>query len=116
MNTQQNNQNNPIDTLRDLASLDSIAQYAIFSMAEECPNYFHEYEAALAKSIRNYGLNLVKECKDSGLRDLPDEAIEKVIENRIGDSDALDVAFVLNHEYFKSRVQFGALFMVQLLF
>ena len=118
MNTQQqikqNNHSNPADTLRDLASLDAIAQYALNAMAETHPSYFHEFEAALAKSIRNYGLNLVKECKNSSLQDLPDEAIKEILEDRM--AGVLDVACILNQEFFKSGVQFSALMMIQMLF
>lgn len=82
-------------------------------MTEKAPSYFHECEKTFTKEILNFGVVLIQDCKDGILLKLSDEAIEENIENRI--SDALDASCILNHEYFKSGVQFGALMMVKLL-
>ena len=82
-------------------------------MTEKTPSYLHEYEKAFTKQVRDYGVELIQECKKGTLSDLSDEAIEEAIENKIG--DALDASCVLNHEHFKAGIQFGALMMVQLL-
>lgn len=78
-------------------------------MTEKTPSYFHEYEKAFTKQV----IALIQECKDGTLLKLSDEAIEEAIENKIGDT--LDASCILNHEHFKSGIQFGAWMMVQLL-
>ena len=83
-------------------------------MIEKTPSYFHEYEKAFTKQVRDYGVGLIQECKSGTLLKLSDEAIEEAAENRI--ENALDASCILNHEHFKAGFQFGALMMVQLLF
>lgn len=104
----------PDSIFKHISSLDALTEYAITSLTEKAPSYFHEYEKAFTKQIRDYGIGLIQDCKDGTLSKLSDEAIEEAIENRIGDS--LDASCVLNHEHFKAGVQFGALMMMQLLF
>lgn len=102
------------NSFKNISSLDAITEYAITSLTEKTPSYFYEYEKALTKEIRNYGVGLIQECKNGTLSKLSDEAIEEAVENRI--SDALDASCILNHEYFKAGIQFGTLMMLQLLF
>lgn len=103
----------PDSKSKDISSLDALTEYAITSLTEKTPSYLHEYEKAFTKQVRDYGVELIQECKKGTLSDLSDEAIEEAIENKIG--DALDASCVLNHEHFKAGIQFGALMMVQLL-
>ena len=115
MNDEQNSSGNPQSIFKDISSLDAITEYAISALTEQSPSYFHEYEKACTKEIRNFGITMIQECnKDGALSELSDEAIEETIENRI--SDSLDASCILNHEHFKAGVQFGALMMMQLLF
>lgn len=109
----QNQQTNFKNRFKDISSLDSLTEYAISALTEKTPSYFHECEKELTKEIRDFGVAFIKECKNGTLLKLSDEAIEESIENRIG--DALDASCILNHEYFKSGIQFGALMMAQLL-
>ena len=102
------------NSFKDISSLDSITEYAITSLTEKAPSYFHEHEKAFTKEIRNFGVALIKDCRDGTMSDLSEEAIEENVENKI--CDALDASCILNHEYFKAGIQFGALMMVQLLF
>ena len=99
---------------KDISSLDAITEYAITTLTEIAPSYFHEHEKAFTKEIRNFGVALIKDCRDGTMSDLSEEAIEENVENKI--CDALDASCILNHEYFKAGIQFGALMMVQLLF
>lgn len=119
MNIQQDYQNQQSpqyqqNKFKDISSLDALTEYAISALTEKTPSYFHEYEKAFTKEIRNYGVALIQKCKNGTLLKLSDEAIIEVAENRI--SDALDALCVLNHEHFKAGIQFGALMMVQILF
>ena len=101
------------NSFKDISSLDSLTDYAIGALTEKAPSYFYEYEKAFTKEIRNFGVAIIKDCKDGMLLELTNEAIEENVENRI--SDALDASCIANHEYFKSGFQFGALMMLQLL-
>ena len=76
------------NSLKNISSLDAITEYAITSLTEKAPSYFHEYEKAFTKEIRNFGVALIQDCKNGTLLKLSDEAIEENVENRI--SDALD--------------------------
>lgn len=107
-------QSNLKNKFKDISSLDALTNYAITSLTEKTPSYFHEYEKAFTKQVRDYGVGLIQECKQGTLSDLSDEALEEAIENKIG--DALDASCILNHEHFKAGFQFGALMVVQLLF
>lgn len=98
------------NSFKDISSLDALTEYAITSLTEKAPSYFHEYEKAFTKEIRDFGVALIQDCKDGTLLKLTNEAIEENVENRI--SDALDASCVLNHEHFKAGIQFGALMMV----
>ena len=101
------------DRFKEISSLDAITEYAITSLTEKAPSYFHEYEKAFTKEIRNFGVALIQDCKNGTLLKLTNDAIEENVENRI--SDALDASCIANHEYFKAGIQFGALIMLQLL-
>lgn len=101
-------------SFKDISSLDALTEYAITSLTEKAPSYFHEHEKAFTKEIRNYGVGLIQECKNGKLLKFSDEALEEAIENKIG--DALDTLCILNQEHFKAGFQFGVLMMVQLLF
>lgn len=102
------------NTFKHISSLDALAEYAVSALTEKTPSYFHEYEKAFTKQVRDYGIGLIQECRQGTLPELSDEALEEAMENRIGAS--LDASCILNHEYFKAGIQFGALMMVQLLF
>lgn len=104
----------PDSSFKDISSLDALTEYAITSLTEKAPSYFHEHEKAFTKEMRNFGVALIKDCRDGTMSDLSEEAIEENVENKI--CDALDASCILNHEYFKAGIQFGALMMVQLLF
>lgn len=106
--------NSKLDSIfKDISCLDALTEYAITALTEKTPSYFHEYEKAFTKQVRDYGVRLIQECKSGTLLKLSDEAIEEAAENRIG--DALDASCTLDHEHFKAGFQFGALMMVQLL-
>lgn len=104
----------PDSIFKHISSLDALTEYAITSLTEKTPSYFHEYEKAFTKQVRDYGIALIQDCKNESLLKLSDEAIEENVETKIG--DALDASCILNHEHFKAGFQFGALMMVQLLF
>lgn len=95
-----------------MSSLESLTDYAITSLAEETPSYFHEHEKTLAKEIYDYSPGLVRKCKNDTLLNLSDETI--AMEDRIG--NVLDASCELNQEYFKAGVQFSALLIMQLSF
>lgn len=114
MNDEQNSSGNPQRIFKDISSLDALTEYAITSLTEKTPSYFHEYEKAFTKQVRDYGVGLIQECKNGTLLKVSDEAIEEAAENKIG--DALDASCIMNHEHFKAGIQFGALMIVQLLF
>ena len=103
----------PDSIFKDISSLDALTEYAITSLTEKTPSYFHEHEKALTKEVRDYGVELIQECKNGTLLKLSDEAMKEAAENKI--SDALDASCILNHEHFKAGFHFGALMMVQLL-
>ncbi len=105
-------QHNPKNRFKDISSLDAITEYA-GALTEKAPSYFHECEKELTKEIRNFGVGIIQDCKNGTLSKLSDEAIEESIESRIG--NALDASCILDHEYFKAGIQFGALMMLQLL-
>ncbi len=102
------------DRFKEISSLDALTEYAITSLTEKAPSYFHEYEKAFTKEIRNFGVALIQDCKNGTLLKLSDEAIEEAVENKVG--DVLDASCIANHEHFKAGIQFGALMVVQLLF
>ena len=102
------------NSLKNISSLDAITDYAISALTEKASSYFHEYEKAFTKEIRNFGVAIIKDCKDGMLLKLSDEAIEEAVENKVG--DVLDASCIANHEHFKAGIQFGALMVVQLLF
>ena len=105
-------QHNIQDRFKDISSLDALTEYAISSLTEKAPSYFHECEKELTKEIRNFGVALIQDCKGGTLLKLSDEAIQEAVENRIG--NALDASCILNHEYFKAGIWFGAWMVVQL--
>lgn len=113
MNDEQNSSGNPQRIFKDISCLDALTEYAISALTEKTPSYFHKYEKAFTKQVRDYGVGLIQECKNDTLLKSSNEALEEAIENRIG--NALDDSCVLNHEHFKAGFQFGALMMVQLL-
>ena len=76
------------NSLKNISSLDAITDYAISALTEKASSYFHEYEKAFTKEIRNFGVALIQDCKNGTLLKLSDEAIEENVENRI--SNALD--------------------------
>ncbi len=110
-NVCSNQQHNPKIRFKDISSIDSLIDYAISALTEKAPSYFHEYEKAFTKEIRDFGVAFIQDCKNGTLLKLSDEAVEENVENRI--SDALDASCILNHEHFKAGIQFGALMMMQ---
>jgi len=81
-----------------LRAFEFLAEYAIDALTEESPSYFQEHEKAFTKEVLNFSAGLVQECKNGSLLKLSDEAIEEIIENKIGDT--LNASCVLNQEYF----------------
>ncbi len=107
MNEQQNNSKNKIN---QLASIDSIVQYALDALTEEAPSYFSKYEKKCADEIYNYTNNLINKCEDGTLSDKsPDVVMEGLCDG------ILDASCVSNMAHFKAGFQFGALMVMNLL-
>lgn len=121
MNIQQDYQNqqhqqinfinnfNSKDIFKDISSLDALTEYAITSLTEKTPSYFHEYEKAFAKELHGFTDEVIRTCRRSS-----NETAGTIVE--ILGCDLLDASCTLNQEHFKAGFQFGALMMVQLLF
>lgn len=78
-----NQQSNPQNKFKDISGLDALTEYAITALTEKTPSYFNEYEKAFTKQVRNYGVELIQECKNGTLLKVSDEAIEEATETKI---------------------------------
>ncbi len=103
-----NIQNNPKNKISQLASLGSIAEYALNALEAEQPTYFYKHERKFEDAIHNYTDSVIQICQNG-----TDQKTEMATEDLC--SGVLDASCALSREHFKAGFQFGALLIMNLL-
>ncbi len=96
--------------MKDITSLESMADYAISKLSEQTPFLFCEGERAVANEILGYTSKIMQLHGDGALSH---ENAESVAENLCG--GILDGVSELNTVFFEAGMKFGASLILRLL-